>query len=1495
MSHKSCQCDDEPATMAPTSVVNSAGVNALSCRIGAHGSLLEALKRRLSSRDYPQLASLRARATSDPSLALLDAWSAAGDVLTFYNERCINEGFLRTATELRSLTELSRLIGYRPGPGVASSVFLAFTLEKDPKKEISAGTLIPKGTAVKSVPGDGELPQTFETAEDLIGRMEWNAIKPRQTRPQDITSTTIDQIDQVTFAGRSTRLAANDVVLFAFENKRVLRRVLRVATDDNSDVTRVDLTPTKFSAKEFLAAQLAVCGTFGAVLRSKPTHAFAQVMDAQLRLFVSALYPENGLIALDKSFFNETPQWTPYETSLIHAGSTLESIANVWDTTPFVTNTTNSTKNLVKAFLATQTELQIVVDILHHAWRPTIGTGISGNVAIPTMKKLVTDAIGAPNTAGTIQDSIKGWTGILRDTGNSLVTALESLAAAPDPATRNRFRDAFIRIWASFTDLGLETQVEGLSNSFGLAQSETLAKTSLQEIDETINSGPAFVPLGDSIRNAVAGPSGWLFLLGNSSPNELRVRYTYGTSTTRTIPNADSPTPVQAQGLFSRLADANPAGPTIASTFADADSALGSLITSVKTATAILPAYDPVPGFVPLRDDVRLLGEAIHTLDPIDSSAADFDSMHRRFGGLRTAINDTKDAVVDWRNGISTNLEGPQKGFIEDANTAVNLFENPEIWERGNTIADKAWRLLQAFLTHIAVSSTLEDKVALPSSGTTPKTLEQVLKELREDLVPSPGGAYALRYRDLEGRLQLLLEQVSSFKLIVDDEPTVIDVPGVAGLAKAVGGLGPTSLNVGALNRDLSELLKDLNDDSGEIPDLLRQVAGAASPHKQADLIAIWRQIKTDLPVPEVFACKKGMPIFGFNAPTTPVAPTPGKPVTSVERMWSELDDDHWKRKNEVFLSQPVEGLAAGSTIVFQRQGTRDCDCQVDRVISPVQRSAWGLNSTACHVFLSTHHSWHGETIPPNGESDITFLRNTLALIASDKLELSEVPISKAVGAPLPSPANARKESNSKKAGDTQREIELDNLYLDLEPGRYVVFEGERDDLPGAHGRDIARIKYVRHVLMSVPNDHVHTRLVLDRDLNFKYKRDKLIIYANVVRATHGETTRQVLGSGDASLPFQTFALAKGPVTYLAAATPSGVESTLAIRVDNLLWHEKEALLDSTPIDRDYVVDADEYFRSSARFGDGTTGARLPTGRENVRAEYRVGLGKSGNVKAGRITQLAHRPLGVKDVTNPLPATGGADPEVASQIRVNAPLAVMALDRLVSTRDYAAFARNYAAIDKADAARLFVGGQATVGVTIAGADDIPIALDSDVIINLRKSYEDFGDPIQAVHIEVRELLLIFLGAKVRLKPDYEWRSVEPAIRDALYDYFSFARRDLGQDAYLSEAESVIQRVEGVLYVDIDIFSELPESSFRKSLEHSAKPLESRAKSGRGDDELSLPKLFQNLSESKPKPVINVKTTRHETDETGAPKFAKAQIAYLSRDVPDSLFLQEITS
>jgi predicted phage baseplate assembly protein len=321
------------------------------------------------------------------------------------------------------------------------------------------------------------------------------------------------------------------------------------------------------------------------------------------------------------------------------------------------------------------------------------------------------------------------------------------------------------------------------------------------------------------------------------------------------------------------------------------------------------------------------------------------------------------------------------------------------------------------------------------------------------------------------------------------------------------------------------------------------------------------------------------------------------------------------------------------------------------------------------------------------------------------------------------------------------------------------------------------------------------------------------------------------------------------------------------VRVNGVLWHEADHPAGLGPSDREYVTRTDDEDKTTVTFGNGEYGARLPTGVENVTALYRTGIGRPGNVGAERISLLATRPLGVKSVINPQRASGGADREGPYQARGNAPLGVKVLDRLVSVQDYADYARTFAGIGKASAVQLSDGRRAVIHLTIAGADDIPIDQGSDLYANLRASLRRFGDPHQPFVIAVRELMLVFVSARVRLHPDYLWELVAPQIRDKLLETYSFERRELGQDVVLSRVIRTIQGVAGVVYVDVDLLDSV-------------------------DEHVTPAQLTQLASTLALKQRIPVEMARRDAQ---APRGIRpAQLAYLSPDVPNTLILTELT-
>lgn len=396
-------------------------------------------------------------------------------------------------------------------------------------------------------------------------------------------------------------------------------------------------------------------------------------------------------------------------------------------------------------------------------------------------------------------------------------------------------------------------------------------------------------------------------------------------------------------------------------------------------------------------------------------------------------------------------------------------------------------------------------------------------------------------------------------------------------------------------------------------------------------------------------------------------------------------------------------------------------------------------------------------------------------------------------------------------------EIELSRVYDGLLPGRLLAVAGERTDVPFTTGIPAAEVVMVAGVRQRIDPDKrgvpVRTLLHLTGELSYTYRRDTVTVYGNVVEATQGATRHEILGSGDASVPNQSFLVrqvnAENPLTALPANTPDGAEDTLDVAVSGVSWQPAEILATADATDHVYATLVGGENSVGVQFGDGTHGARPQTGVENITATFRVGAGPSGNVVAGQVSQLGSQPLGVNAVTNPIPATGGADGDSPADMRATTPLRMLALDRLLSVRDYEDFTRARAGIGKANARKLFDGQQRVVHVTIAGVGDAPIDPVSELFTNTEESLVEFGDIGMPVALAVRELVLLVLRAGIKVAPHHSWDRVEPAARAALLDAFSFRRRVLGQDVYLSEAVAAMQSVPGVDYVDVDVFHGVP--------------------------------------------------------------------------------------
>lgn len=372
----------------------------------------------------------------------------------------------------------------------------------------------------------------------------------------------------------------------------------------------------------------------------------------------------------------------------------------------------------------------------------------------------------------------------------------------------------------------------------------------------------------------------------------------------------------------------------------------------------------------------------------------------------------------------------------------------------------------------------------------------------------------------------------------------------------------------------------------------------------------------------------------------------------------------------------------------------------------------------------------------------------------------------------------------------------LDSLVLGLRVGQEVVLTGDRTDNSGLRGSEVLTVKAISH-------SRGYTILDFSSGIQHSYQVRTVMLNANAVRATHGEMGYEILGGGDGAIALQRFTLKKPPLTYTSAANARGSQSTLEIRVSNILWSEALSLYGLEPHDEKYIVQIDNEGKPTVIFGDGNQGARLPSGTENLIASYRTGIGLEGQVAAGSLSLLQTRPQGIREVTNPLSAKGAASPETLDEARSHAPLKVRTLERIVSLTDFEDFTQAFAGIGKAQVIALFSGERRLVHLTIAASQGDLVDPNDDLYHKLIDAIDQARDPVHPVQVSSYKPLYFKLVAKVQVETRFLKPLVFSAIEAALKTAFSFPARAFGQVVTAAEIMTVIQQVTGVVAVDLE--------------------------------------------------------------------------------------------
>jgi hypothetical protein len=343
---------------------------------------------------------------------------------------------------------------------------------------------------------------------------------------------------------------------------------------------------------------------------------------------------------------------------------------------------------------------------------------------------------------------------------------------------------------------------------------------------------------------------------------------------------------------------------------------------------------------------------------------------------------------------------------------------------------------------------------------------------------------------------------------------------------------------------------------------------------------------------------------------------------------------------------------------------------------------------------------------------------------------------------------------------------------------------------------------------------------------DFPLDNPNVSVYGNLVEATQGKTEREaVLGNGDSRQVFQTFKLPKSPLTYFnsKSETPPAVPE-LQVYVNDRLWQRVPSFFNHGPKEEIYIVREDTNGDSWVQFGDGKTGARLPSGIKNVVTKYRTGIGAHGGVKentsiqGGRLDRFDQ--IGLPGVVS-----GGAQPETGENARKAAPGKIQSLGRLVSLKDFESETLAIPGVSKASAAWQLEDNIPTLVVTVLMKNGREKEI-SDVqqILN---GYNHCRGPARfPILICPGHLKFVYLDVTISIDPTLRRELIEKAIKTALgisgeegngidgaTGLFGIQQRQFGQKEYATRIEGTIQNVQGVVWVKVTAFDalNLPES------------------------------------------------------------------------------------
>lgn len=566
---------------------------------------------------------------------------------------------------------------------------------------------------------------------------------------------------------------------------------------------------------------------------------------------------------------------------------------------------------------------------------------------------------------------------------------------------------------------------------------------------------------------------------------------------------------------------------------------------------------------------------------------------------------------------------------------------------------------------------------------------------------------------------------------------------------------------------------------------------------------------------------------FGHNAPalTTRLSGTPPQasqtPTSFTRQIWgldspSTTDQDYYSplRETEMPFDQTVDDLPVGNPLICQGL------TQFDGVSSPVP-----------FVVVKEIRKIRSDSLKRgNLTGSSTVVEIDAKLIANDSILFEQSDIRQIQFHEVKSAEIVLRSPTQWLSGPfTQVNLNFFGTYEQARSlaGRSLILQTEQKTLR-------VTVTNSRESFSLSGKDQIHPwlwEISLDQKSvpfqqeDFKEDDPTVTVYGNIVDATQGRAEKDaVLGNGDSRQVFQTFKLPKAPLTYFNSnsETPPEVPA-LEVYVNDRLWKRVPSLFGAGARDEVYIVREDANGDSWVQFGDGRTGARLPSGIGNVVARYRTGIGAYGRLKENTTVQGGKLDR-LDKIWLPQAATGGSQPEDGDNARAAAPGKIQSLGRLVSIRDFETETLAISGVSKVRAAWKLVNQIPTMVLTVlmeTGRDE-----EFKEIRTLLSRYNSSRGPGRfPIQVEQGRLKYIYVTIKAGIEPGIPADQIQTAIKAAIgvtgetgngidgsSGLLGIRQRQFGQKEYASRIEGTVQNVPGVKWCQVTHLGLLPDSS-----------------------------------------------------------------------------------